>query len=606
MKKIITIVIAIFMLMGILVACNNSTDPGETTEPPPQTDGEPANLVSIFKDKQSDFTIVLSDASDENVTIAGMNLQKAIETYGSTQIDMCFESVYLALHNGSLEGPKIVIGELSEDETSQEIFSPLEGFYYAYTIKISGDSLYIIGSSSDATVNAINYLIDTYLYKEISSFELEENMQLNVNPEPPIANLTINGNGIGDYNIVYYDSYYAKQAAYTIQQLFSQMTGRTLPVISDSDSSLEQEHEILIGKTNRNESSAISEKYDRPNVYYDIAEVNGKLVIMAEGFSTLKEMEEKILPDFLASLDKNHDIVGSAVSGDILISDNANNKNEGNMLTRAEGTEVRIMAWNMGGPGTYGKIDLAEKLADTILKNLPDVLGTNEFYDPPSGAYRTTYDTVLREISKYYYEIESDNDFPDDTRLTSFVNSRGPRPQKIFIRKDAGIKVIAAGWRYTESEKDVNYRSYPWAVLETKEGNKFIYTVSHYNDMTSNNVAAIEQLEAVAYAQSQSGCSEPLPTILSGDLWMARGAGAHKYFTDAGYLDAQIKALVNANNNTNHSTFHTYGVLQPTGRAITDFVMYTPGMTPLMFKVITSREAIDSSDHSPLCVDFKF
>ena len=124
--------------------------------------------------------------------------------------------------------------------------------------------------------------------------------------------------------------------------------------------------------------------------------------------------------------------------------------------------------------------------------------------------------------------------------------------------------------------------------------------------MTNDNTAAIEQLKTVEHAQKQSGSSESLPVILSGDLWMSRGKGAYKYFTDAGYKDAQREATVNDNNNITHSTFHDYGVLQPTGRAITDFIMYNDGMKPLKFKVITSVEAIDSSDHSPLVCDFKF
>ena len=623
MKKIVTIIIAIFMLLTILVACGNNEKSIETTEITKSAETaaettaesketketedtletEPKGPLSIFKDGKTEFTIVQSDSPADEISQAGAKLRNAFKNATGTPINFYKESAYKTLNGGTINGPKIIIDVLKDDNVSKEIFDSLNGYYYHYTIKASGDSIYIIGTSAEATVNAINYFIDTYLSEKIDLLELEANMIYKFDDEAPLKGLSINGNDISDYTIVYYDSCYAEQTAYKIQEYLIDFAGKKLPVVPDTQSKTELE--ILVGKTNRNESKAVRAEYDRPNVNYSIVEKNSKLVIMAEGFSTLKAMEEKIFPDFLESLDKDHNIVGTALSGDILISDNADNVNEGNMLTRANGTDVRIMAWNMGGPGTYGKIDLAEKLADTILKNLPDVFGTNEFYDPPSGAYRTTFDAVMREISEYYYEIESENDFPNDSRLASFVKSRGPRPQKIFIKKDSGIKVIAAGWRYTEYQETVNYRSFPWAVLETKDGDKFIYTVSHYTEMTSSTAAAVEQLITVAYAQAQSGSSTALPTILSGDLWMSRGRGSHQYFTDRGYMDAQINALVNDNNNKYHSTFHDYGMLQ-TSRGTTDFIMYSSGMTPLKFKVITSREAMDSSDHYPVCADFKF
>lgn len=626
MKKIFTLVVAIFMILAIFTACNKnggdsidtSTEAVETTESIETTvqteetssdteseeteEDEYHGPISLLKDGKTDFVIVQSDSPSIAVSGAGSNLRKAFQTATGAQINFYKESAYKTLNGGTMSGPKIIIDVLKQNKTSKSIFDSLDNYYYHYTIKVSDDSLYIIGASPVATVNAINYFIDTYLSEKINSLDFEETMTYKFNPTYPIENLSVNGNSIFDYAIVHYDSYYAKQAALKVQESLLEFTGKKLPVVSD-DTEV-RALEILVGKTNRNESKTTRAKYSRPNVYYDITEANGKLVVMAEGFSTLEVINKK-LDEYLASLSKTHNVKGSAVSGDIILSDNADNVKEGNMLIRADGTDVRVMAWNMGGPGTYGKIDLAEKLADTILKNLPDVFGTNEFYDPPSGAYRTTFDAVMREISEYYYEIESDNDFPNDSRLASFVKSRGPRPQKIFIKKDSGIKVIAAGWRYTEYQKDVNYRSFPWAVLETKDGDKFIYTVSHYTNMTNDTAAAIEQLEAVAHAQAQSGSNTDLPTILSGDLWMSRGKGSYKYFTDRGYMDAQREALVNDNKNITHGTFHDYGEFQPT-RSITDRIMYSSGMTPLKFKVITSREALDSSDHSPICTDFKF
>lgn len=571
----------------------DSSEPTDTEKPDDRT-------YTIVEKKKTDYTIVIPDSNGENLTDACNQLRATFLEEYNVSIPMYKESTFKTITDGNTSVPKIIIDAIKIDENSNEIKNSLD--YNSFSIQMINGDLYIIGGTTESTVLAINYFIEKHMLSLAPSITFNNGIIYETRVAFPLGNLTVASNHISKYTIVYYDSYYAKQAAEKLQAELIDLIGLKLPIVQDSTK--ESAYEILVGKTNRAESKAVRAGYDRPNVNYDVIEKNGKLVIMAEGFSTLEVVGEKFI-SHLKTLDDKHNISGSEISGDILISDNADNVYEGNMLTRAANTDVRIMAWNMGGPGTSGQIDLAEKLADTILKNLPDVFGTNEFYDPPSGAYRTTFNTVLKEISEYYYEIESENDFPNDSRLESFVKSRGPRPQKIFIRKDAGIKVIAAGWRYTEYQKDINYRSFPWAVLETKDGDKFIYTVSHYTNMTNDNVAAIEQLETVAYAQAQSGSSEALPTILSGDLWMAIGKGAYKYFTDAGYKDAQREALVNDNNNIGHGTFHDYGKFEP-HRSITDRIMYSAGMVPLKFKVITSLEALDSSDHSPVCADFKF
>lgn len=638
MKKIISLLLAILMISSMFVACNDNSTNIDSTESSKEdvltTDAESTSkttenntsdttsettsdtesssestdteapeekIYTIAENKTTDYTIVIPDSNSQEFTDAANDLRAAFLEDYNVKITLYKESIFKTIHEGSMDAPKIVLNAIENDSVSKEIQGELN--YNSFRIQMLDGTLYIIGGTAEATILAIDYFIKEFMILHPNAMKLSDGLIYETDVAFPLGNLTIDGNHISKYSIVYYDSYYAKIAAQDIQIALWDFIGIKLPLVSDAES--ESDYEILVGKTNRDESKSVRAAYSRPNVNYDVTAVNGKLVIMAEGFSTLEIIDQKFI-NYVSKLKDGHNISGNVITGDIMETDNADNVYEGNMLTFAADTDVRVMAWNMGGPGTWGQLDLAEKLADTILKNLPDVLGTNEFYDPAAGNYRITFDRVMKEISEYYYEIESDNDFPSDERIPSFTKNRGPRPQKIFVRKASGIKVIAAGWRYTDYQKDVDYRSFPWAVLETKDGDKFIYTVSHYTNMSNDNVAAIEQLETVAHAQAQSGSSETLPTILSGDLWTSRGKGAYKYFTDAGYKDAQRTAKVNDNNNISHSTFHDYGKLQPTGRAITDLIFYSAGMTPLKFKVITSLEAIDSSDHSPLVCDFKF
>ena len=644
MKKIIAILLVLTMLLSMLIACDKADDSitsdtdktssestADTTDTESSKESSAASSESesesesesaseeteddsditdapdpdapatvIISNKKSDFTIVIPDSNADTLTEQIQTFRSTIAEDYNVNMPMYKESTFKTLNGGTLDGPKIVIGSLKSDSTCTALKGKLDR--NSFTIRMINGSLYILGGTTEATIAAIQYFMNNCMPYPNPVLQFRAGVVYETNSAFPLGNLTVAGNAIVDYKIVYCDSYYGKLTAESLSETLVDYLGVKLPVVSESTAATKLE--ILVGKTNRTESKSVRAAYDRPNVNYDIVEKNGKLVLMAEGFSTL-EVVSKELIKYFNSIPDGHNIVGTAVSGDVLISDNKDNVAEGNMLKRAEGTEVRVMAWNMGGPGTYGKVDLAEKLADTILKNLPDVLGTNEFYDPATGAYRTTFNIVMREISDYYYEIESDNDFPNDSRLETFIKQRGPRPQKIFIRKDAGLKVIAAGWRYTEYQKDINYRSFPWAVLETKAGERFIYTVSHYTNMANDTSAAVEQLATVAYAQQQSGSSKALPVILSGDLYMKAGGGSYAMFEQNGYSDAQKTARINDNYNIAHSTFHDYGKLEPIGRGLTDFIMYSSGFDPLKFKVITSKEAMDSSDHYPVICDFR-
>ena len=72
-----------------------------------------------------------------------------------------------------------------------------------------------------------------------------------------------------------------------------------------------------------------------------------------------------------------------------------------------------------------------------------------------------------------------------------------------------------------------------------------------------------------------------------------------------GYIDSQRTANVNANQNISHGTFHDIGVRQTT-RISEDFVWHNDQITALCFKVLTSQEIDDTSDHYPVMADLKF
>ena len=158
--------------------------------------------------------------------------------------------------------------------------------------------------------------------------------------------MKIAGTEIYKYRIVYYNSMYAKACAERVQAVIKTATGYTLPLYPDSASAVE--HEILVGKTNRVEAKSLRGAYSRPNVFYDVTVVSGKLIIMGEGYRTLDKVGAAF-ESLIGGLGRTADLSGKLVSGDILAEVDAVDFMNG-ALEVDPNADLRVFHWNMAAP----------------------------------------------------------------------------------------------------------------------------------------------------------------------------------------------------------------------------------------------------------------
>ena len=156
-------------------------------------------------------------------------------------------------------------------------------------------------------------------------------------------------------------------------------------------------------------------------------------------------------------------------------------------------------------------------------------------------------------------------------------------------------------------------------MFKTYYGDRFVISVAHNASSREDSIWVEEHLDAVGDAREAAGCNEDTPIILTGDMYTYVNHSAntseagYRYLQNEGYIDSQTAALINANDpqgcidsdNTKHGTFHDVGVHQIT-RASEDFIWTKNGVSALIFKVLTSREMEDASDHYPVVADLKF
>ena len=450
---------------------------------------------------------------------------------------------------------------------------------------------------------------------------------------------------IGDYTIVYYNSAYAKLCAEEIRDAIKDATGEELAITTDAAE--ETEKEILVGKTNRAESVAVRDTYDRHNIRYDVKVDGAKLVVMAEGYLTLQYVADAFA-EYVADAEE---FKGDVLDGNVSAAVDTIGTS---MLERQEGTNLRVFHWNMAAPMALGgiyditsNINRGEIIADIIIQLDPDIVTTNEIYYGHQG--NRLYNTVVTELADHYSILDTDYykdadaaakssdsgyevNYPvegADAVVGAYTSGEVSIPENIIYKNNIGLTVKYSGWRYlNETDEDykkgsnelgfVYYHGYHTAVFETADEKDFIVSVGHYGRETGSTDFTEGHIAAITYAAEKAGVTlAETATVVTGDMFTYKnkgnGAAGYDYWVSQGYSDSQTTAAINANspegclNNDNklHGTFHDPGVRKITNVS-EDFIWYKNGLSALCFKVLVSMDIDDCSDHYPVMADLKF
>ena len=582
--------------------------------------------ISLFSDGKTEFDIVISDLASEIISATANDIKAAFSNKLGVAINIRNETNFRALNGGSIQGSKIVVGVLSGDPLSANLEKPLKDG--EYLLKVTNGSLYILGGTEASTVQAVNYFINKYIKDAQTPLDFKPSVLYKKNTSAPVINMTVSGNEIWKYKIIYDDTVFGKACAERVRSAIAAASNYTLPISADSEP--ESAYEILVGKTNRAASADARSGYNRPNVYYNIKTVGKKLVIMGEGYTTLNTVAAWF-EGYVASISGDGQSFYSSVKeGNVIARVDAEAGES--MFTRAANTELRVMHWNMSASYLDEAMKVytddktrGEIMADAILQFYPDIITTNELYKSLDGD-GALYDAVMGELSEYYEILESAYETGKPSDNADAITGK-PINSNILYKKSAKMTVISSGWRYssekiaaTENNPDgwIYDRGYHTAVFKTYKGDRFIISVAHNSDSRTKTVWAEEHLAAVADMKAASESADNIPIILTGDMYTFVNQGAdiggagYYYLQGKGYSDAQVSALLNANaadgcidsDNKTHGTVHDIGTKQVQG-ASEDLIWTNSGFAALKFKVLTTKEVQDTSDHYPVIADLK-
>ncbi|MGM9643425.1 MAG: hypothetical protein ACI3XI_09475, partial [Eubacteriales bacterium] len=454
-KSITALVLALFMLIPSLVACKPETGGDDTTSTPAEeTTESPVSSLKITEGERALFTIVRPDPGNEDDQYYSLAKSIADDLKETTGFDFKHNTDFISWNTKrDPEAYELIIGKTNYDETA-EVLSGLK--YYDYAIVIRGHKIIIAAYTSSTLKKAITYfrnnMIPAIVKDEAGDYTIAFDDYI-VRGKYAVEELTLDGNDIKDYTIVYgAGTPTGEKTAVAVADVIAAATGVYLPYTSDKEA--EKPLEILVGKTNRAQSSG-SQSIE--HLHYKVSLQSGKLIIDCTGLASGDAAIRKLYADKLSGGGNVALTSGELCSG--------NSLDETDMPI-TEGSDIRIVtynilkeAWIQGNyPDTASRAELFGGFLDVYK---PDVVGVQE---------------VCEKWVKYLPE------YLGNYKLTGTKRDDGGVSYSAIVYDASKYNILAQGCKTYSKHASATCRNMSWAVFENKtDGTKFAFISTHWD-----------------------------------------------------------------------------------------------------------------------------
>ena len=383
---------------------------------------------------------------------------------------------------------------------------------------------------------------------------------------------------LSEYTVIY--SSEAKTLAENIVAAIKKYAGVELK-ISD-DSAAIGDKEILVGKTNRPESSSIP----KPNsISYTVKAVGDKIVIYSGSDTYINTVLDALVNSYMRTAP------GFALPADV---DDTSIRYSGESFTElSSDSDIRIMSFNILSEEWASDAGMAPRIAGVagcILYYKPDVIGIQE-------VSTKWYKELYNYLSDEYVFINS-----------NILNSKNNNYTALAYRK-ATVKLAADEVYFYSVGNSQRLRLINMGYFEHIEtGKKFIVTNTHYNanhkGATIENQNRITQAtEFVARIKQYAEVFE-CPVISTGDYNCNETSDPYKKMTEGTNI-FETKAVAERKGEI-FLTYHSLGVKPGAGYNSIDHILYTGNITPKYYTTLIDNYLLYASDHCPIFCDFKF
>jgi len=548
MKKAFVILVSALLL---LTACSNG-ESGDTVESTAISDGDYSVLrVSDLPE----YVLVRPDAASAELTKSFHKLRDAINEKTSvnlpTKTDFFREDKEM-FKRGEYE---ILVGA-TEREESVNFIKDLRSRDYGYALV--NKKLVIAGKTEDATILAVDAFIKDVLKSAGPGIFYSSRYDRTVYGEYDVKELFIGDIPIEDFRIVY-----PRQCITEVKECVRKITdavGKTcgfLPeAVNDRTPREEFAHEILIGNTNRDGTSADQDgapviSFDGTDVRINGPDAGSVCLGIGEFISKVSSLKGDTVKMKLENKEEINVTAMTAMSFNVLVS---------KMTEERSGRVVEMVKKYM--PDTVGFQEASPSWMEVLKNGLSDVYAFTG--EGRNGGDSGEYNPIFYNKNKFTL-ISSKTQWLSDT----------------------------PGFPSKYSESSLN-RIFTYALLERKEDGKRLMVINTHFDHT-NDTARERQAKVLARFISEN---LEYPIILTGDFNTSASSAAFNTVVSSGVVNSYAVAA----KSETAPTFTDFG----SRSAVIDFIFIDPlRIAVRSYKVC--NEKINGewpSDHHPVLIEY--
>lgn len=308
-KRLLCLLLAIFMVLPLLASCAEELPDDPTTPPAEEQLPEIEHILDLA---DCGYTIIAPGGNGDEVKgeqDSAIRLYSAI--YQSTRIKLNYYNDEMPRGSDpDASRLEILVGETNRPE-SVDAKKSLR--LKDYLITYRDGRILIIGGSAEATARAMDHFIDTYLNLTEKRITVYENRNDRSEHRYLVGDLSVNGVPLRDYTIVYPRNAQSNDpltyyTAVALADYLRDNAGIELRVVSDSNS--EKANEILIGKTSRAASKTSTSDLDDDEFYLH---TDGSKIVMLGRAHMVAGAAGELLNYHFATKGPNVDIDATAI-----------------------------------------------------------------------------------------------------------------------------------------------------------------------------------------------------------------------------------------------------------------------------------------------------
>lgn len=598
MKQTLRLIFLLLMAFAVLALCacvtegpsgdggiTDGTDSGEDntdTDAPAGDENEPEGgesepeddreYLELASGEDTEWYIVYPDEGESFIKDAAALLAKKIKS-------LCGITLKVAPVSESGDAAKIIAIGNNGDGDVRKIFK--ETKYYDFGVKFLEGKIVVSAYTRNNYIKAVEHIAGGLKWKDGTLSVPAEDYMKAVTNDYAISSWKIGGTELSEYRIVYQDGL-DKALVCALREKIAEAYGTFIDVVSDAECE-PAEYEILIGNTNRSESTA---KAAPLPMHYSAELIGKKLVIRSGGLYSLPKIIEPIF-DLLTEDKGEINMADGYIATADLFDDPLDS-------SYAEGTDLRIMSCNI----------LAEYLtwsADPEYEApfLPVELREELFY-AAIDYYKPTI-VGLQELSPAWYNsIEYGYHAFDVWDILKFENPNRKDGEYVFstimYRSDL-YELVDSGMSFYSKNNNARGHCYTWAVLRfIDSGREFCFVSTHW-DGTGREHGFLQAEELTAFVNDMQ---KKYPVFTTGDFNSNEISPEFiQYLEDCNITDAKHSALLQMNN---VGSWHSF-TKDNLSWGSCDHITATADSTVLKFQTLYKNGLLFASDHCWLIAD---